>query len=204
MKIRKDLLVVALAIFCLTATFAFYMNPIRTSVSQDSVTPRMFLKIDTIPGESTDESHPFEIEVMAFDWGENMSSAGSSGIAASTVKMRNFRFQALFSRASPLLFSACALGRMIRYATLVVQTTLPSTESSFDYIRWYFYDVIITSYDTHSGAFESRPVDEFAISFGRIGVAYYEIKPDGTVGGVIARGWDLRLNREWIPVPPST
>ncbi len=44
----------------------------------------MFLKIDGIPGESTDKAHANEIEVLSFSWGiqQQRSGSASSGEAS--------------------------------------------------------------------------------------------------------------------------
>jgi type VI secretion system secreted protein Hcp len=79
-----------------------------------------FLKIDGIAGESLDERHKDEIEVLAFSWGE--SNSGSSGIGggggAGKVTMQDFRFTMKLSKASPQLAAACATGKHIKSAVL--------------------------------------------------------------------------------------
>ena len=38
-----------------------------------------FLKIDLVDGESADRFHKGEIEIVSFNWGEEMSIAGGGG-----------------------------------------------------------------------------------------------------------------------------
>ncbi len=145
-----------------------------------------------------DSAHPDEIEITAFSWGESIGSTvipSRSGMGASLVSMRDFQFQARFSRASPRLFHACASGKYISHAVLSVQTSSP--ESPIDYITWRFEELIITSFDTTAAPFDSMPVDEFSISFGRIRVVYRRIGPDGNVVEAITVGWNLKTNSDW-------
>ena len=43
----------------------------------------MFLKIDGIPGESTDASHKDEIDIFSYTWGESQPELQRQGRAAS-------------------------------------------------------------------------------------------------------------------------
>jgi type VI secretion system secreted protein Hcp len=83
----------------------------------------MFLKIDGIQGESTDDSHKDEIDILSYTWGE--SQAAASGIGGSTaepkVTMQDFLFTMRVNKASPKLFSACANGMRIKNALLTVR-----------------------------------------------------------------------------------
>ena len=38
-----------------------------------------FLKIDGIEGESTDKTHPGEIEIQSFSWGVSNTASGGAG-----------------------------------------------------------------------------------------------------------------------------
>ena len=194
--IRKDLIVASLLTFCLAATLFM----VATTRSQEVGTANIFLKIDGIIGESTDSFHMDQIEIISFSWGENQTTLSGAGVSSSQAKMRNFRFQARVSRSSPLLFLWCANGRVLRYATLSVRTWIGSeTLESFDYLIWYFRDVSITSYNTKMDPANSMPIDEFTISFGKIGVWYAQ----NPLSPYFKEGWDLKANKPWIPEPPQ-
>ena len=56
----------------------------------------IFLKLDGVSGESTDDKHPHEIVLESFSWGESNSSAHAtaSGAGAGRVSMQDFHFTA--------------------------------------------------------------------------------------------------------------
>ena len=74
-----------------------------------------FLKLDGIPGESNDKSHPNEIEIESYSWGvSNSGSLGSGGGGgAGKASFTDMNFTAPASAAGPLLAAACATGKHI-------------------------------------------------------------------------------------------
>jgi len=79
-----------------------------------------FLKLDGIPGESTDAKHKDEIDTLAFSWG--VSQSGSSGPGggggAGKAVFEDLLVVARTSKASPKLLLACASGQHIKTAVL--------------------------------------------------------------------------------------
>jgi type VI protein secretion system component Hcp len=97
--------------------------------------PVYFLKLDGIQGESRDPEHLDELELDSFSWGERAPPPGTPLDAS---------FTAGVSRASPLLFLACAGGQQIAYAVL----TIPDQAGETAGTRWRFSDLRITEYET--------------------------------------------------------
>jgi len=73
----------------------------------------MFIKIDTIQGESTDSRHKGEIDVLAWSWGVASNSASAAG---KTIKITKS-----VDKASAKLAQAAAQGDHIKTASLVVR-----------------------------------------------------------------------------------
>jgi type VI secretion system secreted protein Hcp len=64
----------------------------------------IFLKIEDVPAESTDDTHKNEIELLSFRWGETHAGAAvSAGRAPGRVSMQDFQFTARTSKASPVV-----------------------------------------------------------------------------------------------------
>ena len=84
---------------------------------------RWFLKIDGVPGESTDVAHKDEIDVLAWSWGLAQAGPGPGGGSgggggAGKAEFEDFHFVARISQASPRLFLAAAAGTHIKSAAL--------------------------------------------------------------------------------------
>src|SRR5258708_8889413 len=74
-----------------------------------------FLKVDGIDGESTDDKHKNEIEVLSFHWGVSQPRSGSASSAGSLTAERanfdNFVVIKAIDKASPKLALGCADGQ---------------------------------------------------------------------------------------------
>ena len=81
----------------------------------------IFAKIGDIKGESPDDKHKGEIEVLSWSWGVNQSGTMSHGGGGGEGKasFNDFNFTHHIDKASPVLFQACAGGDHIKEATLV-------------------------------------------------------------------------------------
>src|SRR5215467_1051814 len=80
-----------------------------------------FLKIDGIPGESTDIKHKGEIQLDSWSFGlSNSETIGSAtgGAGGGKVSFQDFHFTSKISIASPKLMAASATGRHIQNAIL--------------------------------------------------------------------------------------
>ena len=80
-----------------------------------------FLKIDGVDGESTDDKHPGEIDVLAWSWGlstPEVASAAGAGAGAGRVKIDNISIQKWVDIAYPLLISFETTGKQITDVTV--------------------------------------------------------------------------------------
>ena len=155
-----------------------------------------FLKIDGIDGESQDAKHKNEIEIMSWSWGANQSGsfAAGGGGGAGKVSMHDFAFQKHVDKASPKLMLACAGGDHIKQATL---TCRKAGKDQQEYLVVKFSDILVSSFQTGGhGEGDVRPLDSIALNFAKIEFDYKEQKADGSLGGSVKTGWDLKLNKK--------
>ena len=150
----------------------------------------IFLKIDGIDGESTDDKHKNEIAILSYAWGEAQPApAGGAG----KIAMQDFHFSMLVNKASPKLFLACAKGEHFKNAVLAVRR---AGASPADFLKWRFTDVLISSYQTAGDvATGALPADHASLNFSKIEVEYSPVKPDGTLGTPVKAGWDSKTNK---------
>src|ERR1700704_1221479 len=104
-----------------------------------------FLKIDGIEGESADDAHKGEVEVLSFSWGVTQTgSASGGGGGAGKASFHDINFTQRQSKASPLLFKACATGQHIKKAVLTVRKAGGRQQTEF--IKIELEDVLVSSY----------------------------------------------------------
>ena len=157
-----------------------------------------FLKIDGIEGESTDSKHAKEIDVDAWSWGESQTGSvapGGGGGGAGKVSMQDFSFVMRFNKASPKLMLACATGKHIKSARLVVRR---AGQAQHDYLTFTFLEVLVSSYQ--AGGTESSglsPLDQVSLSYAKIEVEYKTQKLDGSLVVAAQFRYDLKQNKSY-------
>jgi type VI secretion system secreted protein Hcp len=153
-----------------------------------------FLKIDSIPGESTDSKHKNEIDIQSWSWGESNSgsqSAGGGG-GAGKVSMQDFSFTMGINKASPKLFLACATGQHLKEALL---TCRKAGKEQQEYLKIKFSDLLVSSYQTGGSAGDVVPVDQIALNFAKIEFSYSTQKPDGSLDSPVVHNYSLKDNK---------
>jgi type VI secretion system secreted protein Hcp len=155
-----------------------------------------FLKLDGIEGESQDHKHKGEIDLESWSWGASQSgtSHGGGGGGAGKVSMQDFHFVMKINKASPKLMLACSGGDHIKKATLICRKA--GTQQQ-EFLKIDFTDLLVSSYQTGgSGHSDIVPTDQISLNFAKIEIEYKEQKPDGTLGGAVKAGWDVKSNQK--------
>lgn len=157
----------------------------------------MFLKIDGIPGESTDAKHRDEIVLESFSWGEThaASRAGTAGGAgAGRVSMQDFHFTSRVSVATPRLMLKCATGEHIKEGVLTVRKAGEQKEG-FEFLMYKFEGLVITSVQEAGDDLEI-PLDSVSFAFEKIDVTYKLQTAAGGIGAVVDFAWNLTANKK--------
>jgi len=159
-----------------------------------------FLKIDGIPGESTDDKHKDWIEVLDFGFGIHQPASASAstagGASAERANFSNFTITKTLDKASPKLALACADGTHIK------QVTLEVCRAGGDKVKYYevkLTNCIVSSYepDGKGHATDNLPSETLGFNYGKIEWTYVQQKrADGSGGGQVAAGWDLQINKK--------
>ncbi|HLM98132.1 MAG TPA: type VI secretion system tube protein Hcp [Bryobacteraceae bacterium] len=156
-----------------------------------------FLKIDGIDGESQDSKHKGEIELYSWSFGATQSGthSGGGGGGAGKVSMQDFHFVMNVNKASPKLLLACATGEHIKKAVL---TCRKAGKEQQEFVKYSFSDFLVSSYQTGgSGSSDVLPNDQISLNFAKIEFEYKEQKADGTLGGSVKAGYDLKANKHF-------
>ena len=154
-----------------------------------------FLKLDGIAGESKDQNHQGEIDVLIFSWGTTQTGAGAygGGSGSGKVSVSDFSFVHRFDSASPLLFQNCCTGDHIDTATLTLRKA--GGPSALEYLVYTFSDVLISSVQPGgSSAGDDVPLESVSLNFAKLSIDYKPQQDDGTAGGTVHGGWDLKQN----------
>jgi type VI secretion system secreted protein Hcp len=153
----------------------------------------MFLKIDGIEGESPDDKHKNEIQLLSFSWGATQpgSAAHGGGGGVGKVQIHDFQFSKYFDKSSPKLFEACAVGKHTPTVTMVCRKAGGTQQ---EYLKVTLKEVIVSSIQESGSGGDSLPTESVTLNFSHIEVEYKPQDEKGGLGGVVKAGWDLKKN----------
>lgn len=155
----------------------------------------MFLKIDTIKGESKDKINKESIDVLAWSWG--LSNSGSAhmggGAGAGKANFQDLSITKYVDKGSPVLMQFCAKGTHIAKATLVVRK---AGDKPLDYITMDMEEVMVTSVSTGGSGGEDRLTENISLNFAKFKIVYKEQAPTGGVASSPEFAYDIAANAE--------
>ncbi|XZG71813.1 Hcp family type VI secretion system effector [Chitinibacteraceae bacterium HSL-7] len=157
-----------------------------------------FLKIDGIPGESTDDKHKDWIEILSFAHKiEQPASATASSVGGATAERVNhstFDIVHLLDKASPKIYEACCTGKHIKE---VVIELCRSGGDKLKYMEIKLEQVLVSKVEpSGASSADGFPGEAVSFSYGKIKWTYTQQKrADGAGGGNVSAGWDLTANK---------
>ena len=154
----------------------------------------IFAKIGDIKGESLDDKHKDEIEVLSFSWGVTNPAVGSGGGggAAGKATFHDLSIVHNLDKASPLLLRACATGMHIKDAVI---THRKAGKGQQEYLIVKLNDVIITGV-THGGSPGQAISENVTLAFAKVDLEYKPQKADGSLDAGIHFKYDIKSNKE--------
>ncbi len=153
----------------------------------------IFAKIGDIKGESLDDKHKGEIEVLSWSWGVSNAGEmrGGSGGGEGKASFHDLSFTHNIDKASPVLMQACATGVHLKDATI---THRKAGKGQQEFLVIKMSDVIITSV-THSDSDEGRS-ESVSMVFAKVDLQYKPQKADGSLEAGIHFKYDIKGNKE--------
>ena len=155
----------------------------------------MFLKIDDIEGESVDDVHAGEIDVMSWSWGMSQGGTthGGRGGGAGKVNVQDFSFVHYVDKASANLMKMCCNGKHFQEATLVVRK---AGEQPLEYMIITMKNGLISSVSTGGSGGEDRVTENVTLNFSEFKTEYVPQMADGSGDASIIVGWDIAKNAD--------
>ena len=154
----------------------------------------IFAKLGDIKGESTDDKHRDEIEVLSFSWGvTNATHAGAGGGAAGKPTFQDLSIVHRVDKASPQLLLACATGKHLPDATI---THRKAGRGQQEHLIVKLNDVIITGV-VHSGnaGQQDATSETVSLAFAKVHFEYKPQKQDGSLDEGVHFKYDIKANK---------
>lgn len=157
----------------------------------------VYLHIDGIKGESTDDRHKDWIECKSVSWGvEQPRSATSStggGHTAERCEHRDIVITKLADLASPILLQTCSAGRTIPKARLEFMRA----DAQGERVKYFEIELDNVLIGAVSPAVNEGDIltEEVGFKFSKVRWKYTQQRITGGIGGNTSGGWDLAANR---------
>ena len=154
----------------------------------------IFAKIGDIKGESLDDKHKDEIEVLSWSWGVSNAGEmrGGSGGGEGKASFHDLSFTHNIDKASPVLLQACATGVHLKEATI---THRKAGKGQQEFLIVKMSDVIITGV-AHGDTSDGGHAENVTLTFAKVDFQYKPQKPDGTLEAGIHFKYDIKGNKE--------
>ncbi len=156
-----------------------------------------FLKLGDIKGESLDDKHKGEIDLISFKFGVRQPGAAAAvgaGGGIGKAQFHEFEFTKRIDSASAKLMLACASGQHFPEVTLSCRR---AGGTQAEYLKIKLEQVLVSGYETSGGEGnlkDTLPIDTFHLNFAKITYNYKAQNSDGTEGANTQTGWDLQKN----------
>jgi len=149
----------------------------------------MFLKIDGVRGESTDEKHKGEIDVLSWSWGESNGAAQTRRGAVPSACIQDLSLMKNTDSSTPTLIVNGVVGQIAPTAVLVVRKS--GGDSPLEYLRLTMRNVSVSSFQTGGSVGAGDLLNEsVTLHFESMQGEYQQQGPDGRpLGPPIT--WDI-------------
>lgn len=144
----------------------------------------IFLKLGTIKGESQDDKHKGEIDVLAWSWGQSSGSAQTKKGPVPVACIQDLQLTKLIDSSSPDLIMMGVTGQVVPSAVLTLQR--PGELQGLEFFILRLTNVTVPSYqvggDDQPG---SIPLENIVVHFDTMQGEYRPQRSDGSLGQAV-------------------
>jgi type VI secretion system secreted protein Hcp len=159
----------------------------------------MFLKLEgksgAIEGESADDSHANEIEVLSWTWGMTQHGSGHSGqgSGAGKVNVGDIQITKYIDKSTPTIMKMCCKGDHIPTATLVVRK---AGTNPVEYVKLVMKNCLVSGLTSGGTGGSDRLTENLSLNFSEFHYEYTPQDADQAGGASIPMGWNIAKNVE--------
>jgi type VI secretion system secreted protein Hcp len=157
----------------------------------------MFLKLGDIKGESTDDKHKDEIEVLAFSWGVSNSGtvAYGGGMGGGKAAFTDWQITKYVDKATPNLLKRCAIGEHIEKGGQL--TVRKSGKGQQEYLLVKMEGVFVTGVTAGGSNADSAHLTEtLSLQAAKVDFEYKPQKADGSLDAGVHFKYDIKATKE--------
>ncbi len=154
----------------------------------------IFLKLDGIEGESTDDGHTNEIKLSSCSFSAFNSSSynnASKTVSKGQANMGDIAFSKEVDKTSVALFKACASGKVIPKGVISFQSNV-GDDKKIDFLKYELENVVINNYNFSAA---SMTDESGSLTYAKITQVYDQRDEKGTSKGKVEGYFDVLLNK---------
>ena len=154
----------------------------------------IFLKLDGIEGESTDEGHQNEIKLTSFSFTAFNSSSynnASKTVSKGQANMGDIAGTMEVDKTSVSLFKACASGKVIPKGVISFQSNV-GDDKKIDFLKYELDNVVVNTYNFSAS---SMADESFSLTYAKIKQIYDQRDEKGTSKGKVEGFFDVLQNK---------
>lgn len=154
----------------------------------------MYLELDGIKGEFSDDLFKDQIEIYSFSWGVSNHGTGGSagGSGGSKSSFSDLSLTKIADKASTNLFISCATGKHIGTGKLHIRKA-GDGQKEFETVN--LTEVFVTSWSTSGADGSGIPSESFSLNFSKVEFDYKAQKADGSLDASTKKTYDLKANK---------
>ena len=155
----------------------------------------MTLKLLPIKGESVNDGHKDEIDILAWSWGASNATSMhvSTGGGVAKANVQDISLTKYLDKATCDLAKACVSGKHIDEAVLTIRKS--AGDKPVDYLVITLKKVIVSSISTGGSGGEDRLTENISLNFAEVKMEYklQDDKGSAKTGGNMA--WNIATNK---------
>ena len=157
----------------------------------------ILLEIKDIKGNAMIDGHTDKIIIDSFSHSATIPmsfDAANTERTLGRVSFSEFQFSKVTDQATPALYAACAEGKKLGDATILIGRN--EGGKLMLHMKYVLTNAMVSSISTGGGHGMS---DSFSLAFTQITSVYTQQKTDSDKKGTAAFGWDLATNKAVTP-----
>lgn len=153
----------------------------------------MFMKIDDVKGESADDSHKDEIDILSWSWGaaQTGSSQIGSGSGAGKAAVQDLTFHMHVEKSVPVLLGMCLTGKPFQQAQLTIRK---AGGSPLEYVKVIMTGGLVSNVSFAGSGSDVQSVT-VSLNFSKMEFHYTPQAADGTAMADVTTTYDQSKNK---------
>jgi type VI secretion system secreted protein Hcp len=152
----------------------------------------VYLKLDGIQGEATDEAFKDQIKVISYSWGgtQRSSVASGSGSGAGKVDLADLNIMKFYDKASPAMFKSLVAGTHVKSGVL---SAVKAGSGNKPFLKLTLEELFVTAINV--SASDEVPTESVSFSYRSVKVEYSTQNSQGVLTAVGSVTYDLGTNK---------